>query len=308
MQKRRLLILLALFVAVPLLYYASTVGTVGAAAQSQKLSHSGLAETDHWTLDVGLQDFHSVAGGQPVLPQEYNRKAHLKANLITRGQAQGSDWLQTCRFERMEKVEYSWKRVETRATLLTFWDTLVGPNGGLRSLKVRSNSSSPWLQPEVLAPLNAVIWPELPEKSLAPGDTWESSLPLQLEARELAKPLPYQWTFHWKWRLPIPGSNQNVATLDFQAEPRSDAFPLQGNWTGEVLYSVPDRRVVAARGLLKQSLIAPSSQPGMSLLDARELSYELLRLLPGSTGRTPTDSLPGAPDRSVSPIPPAQTP
>ncbi len=308
MQKRRLLILLALFVAVPLLYYVSTVGTVGAAAQSQRLSHSGLAETDHWSLDIGLQDFRSVAGGQPELPREYNRKAQLKASLMTQGQAQGADWHQTCRFERIDKVEYSWKRVETRATLLTFWDTLVGPNGGLRSLKVRATSSSPWLQPEVLAPLNAVIWPELPEKSLSPGDRWESSVPLQLEARELAKPLPYHWKFQWTWRPPIPGSNPAVATLDFQAQPTSEAFPVQGNWVGEVLYSVPDRRVVAARGLVKLTLTAPSSQPEMSLLEALEFNYELLRLLPGSTGKTPTGSPPGAPEQSGSPIPPPQTP
>ncbi|MBX3171854.1 MAG: hypothetical protein KF760_30865 [Candidatus Eremiobacteraeota bacterium] len=308
MQKRKLVVLLALLVTVPLLYYASTIGTVGPAAQSQRLVHSGIGNIDRWRLDAGLQEFRSVAGGQQSLPKEYDRKAHLKASLLTQGKAQDADWLQTCRFEKMDKVEYSWKRVETRATLLTLWDTMVGKNGGVRSLKVRAHSSSPWLQPEILGPLNAVIWPELPETTVAPGDNWESTVSLELAARELAKPLPYQWKFHWNWRPPVPGGSQAVATLDFQAEPTAEAFPLQGNWTGEVLYSVPDQHVVGARGVVKLALTAPTSQPEMWLVEALELNYELLRLLPASKGKTPPGSPPGVPESAASPIPPPQTP
>lgn len=308
MQKRRLLIVLGLLVAVPVLYYLSTVGTVGPTARPQKLLHSGLGELDHWRLEVGLQDFRTVAGGQAALPQKFDRKAALKASILTQGKAQGVDWMQSCRFEKMDKVEYSYKRVETRATLLTLWDTLVGPNGGLRSLKVRAQSTSPWLQSEVLGPLNAVMWPELPKGMVSPGDSWENSLPMQLQARELAKPLAYQWLVRWNWRLPVPGSSQVVATLDFQAQPKSEAFLIQGQWTGEVLYSVPDQRVVGARGVVKQALTAPSSQPEMSLLEAFELNYELLRLLPASTEKTPAALPPGGPEQSGSPVPPPQTP
>lgn len=275
MRQRRLIILVILFVAVPICYY---FGTSSPAAQPQKLTHSGLSEVDRWTVDVGLQDYRGVVSGSPASPPDYNRKASLKATIITQGKAQGPDWLQTCRFESIQKTEYSWKRVETRAALLTLWDTLVGPQGGLRSLKVRAASSSPWFQPEILAPLNGVIWPELPEKSVAPGENWESSLPIQLEARELAKPLAFQWQCHWNWRPPVPGGSQAVATLELQATPSA---PVQGNWTGEVLYSVPDHRVVGARGLVKMNLTAPSSQPEMSLVEALEFHYEILRLLPG---------------------------
>lgn len=281
MRKRKLLILAILVVGVSLSYY---FGAVSPTAQSQQLIHSGLAEVDHWKVEVGLQDFRSIAGGTPAPPQEYNRKASLKASIITQGKAQGSDWLQTCRFETVEKTEYSWKRVETRAMLLTLWDTVVGPRGGPRSLKVRASSTSPWFQPEILGPLSGVIWPELPEKSVAPGDSWQNSLPMQLEARELAKPLPFQWNCQWTWRPPIPGSSEAVATLDLQATPSA---PVQGNWTGEVLYSVPDRRVVGARGLVKMSLTAPSSQPQMSLVEGLEFHYEVLRLLPGRGIPTP---------------------
>lgn len=308
MQKRRLLIVLGLLLALPFFYYVSTVGTVSATATAQKLRHSGLGELDRWSLEVELQDFRSVAGREAALPTEFQRKARLKGSLLTQGKAQGEDWLQTCRFEKMDKVEYSWKRVETRATLLTLWDTLVGKNGGLRWLKVRVHSTSPWLQPEVQGPLNAMIWPELPERVMAPGESWESSLPLVLEARELARPLDYEWRFHWKWRPPVPGSSQVAATLDFQAEPKSEVFPVQGNWTGEVLYSVPDQRVVGARGLLKMALRAPSNQPEMALVEGMELKYELLRLLPASTEKTPSGSPPDGRDRSASPVAPPQTP
>ena len=212
---------------------------------------------------------------------------------------------QTCRYESIQKVEYSWKRVETRATLLNLWDTLLGPNGGVRALKVRALSSSPWFQPEVLGPLNAAIWPELPENNVAPGQSWENTVRFQLEARELAQPLPLQWQCHWTWRPPVPGSSEAVATLDLQATP---AAPVQGNWSGEVLYSVPDHRVVGARGLVKMSLTAPSSQPDMSLVEGLEVSYELLRLLPGSKEKTPPAFPPGAPEQSGSPSPPPQTP
>ena len=301
MQKRRWIILGVLALLIVLGY---TFGGVSPSAQAQKLSHSGMAEADHWTVDVKVQDYRSVEGGTPA-PQAYNRKALLKATVITQGKAQGSDWLQTCRYESIQKTEYSWKRLETRATLLTLWDTLLGPNGGVRSLKVRAASSSPWLQPEVLAPLNGAIWPELPDQNVAPGDSWDNHLAFQLEARELAKPLPIQWNCHWTWRPPVPGSSEAVATLDLQATP---AAPVQGSWNGEVLYSVPDQRVVGARGLLKMSLTAPASQPEMSLVEGLEVNYELLRLLPGSTEKTPAASPPGGPQGSAFPALPAQTP
>lgn len=291
MQKRIWMIILAF-------------GCGGPTAPAQKLGHGAMAEVDHWTVDVKMRDYRGVEGGTPA-PQAYNREARLKATIITQGKAQGSDWLQTCRYESIQKTEYSWKRVETRATLLTMWDTLLGPNGGVRSLKVRATSSSPWLQPEVLAPLNAAIWPELPDKNVAPGDSWDNAVAFSLEARELSNPLPIQWNCHWSWRPPVSGSGQAVATLDLQATP---AAPLQGTWSGEVLYSVPDQRVVGARGLLKMSLTAPSSQPEMSLVEGLEVSYELLRLLPGSKEKTPPASPPGGPAGSASLAPPPQTP
>lgn len=293
MQTRKLIPLAILVVAIALGFYFSNSTPT---ARPQKLSHSGLQETDHWTVDVNLQEYRTVTAGSPT-PQPYDRKAHLKARIITQKQ--------TCRFESIEKTEYSWKRIETRATLLNFWDAQLGPNGGLKSLKVRAASSSPWFQTEVLGPLTASIWPELPEKEVAPGDSWEQTVPLQLEARELAKPLPMEWKCHWTWRPPVPGSSEAVATLDLQATPSA---PLQGNWSGEVLYSVPDHRVVGARGLVKLSYTAPTGQPDLSLVNASEFSYELLRWLPGSTGKTPPTPPLGGPAQSASPAPLPQTP
>ncbi len=292
MQKRKFIPLAFLVVAIALGFFFSSSPP---AAKPQKLIHSGLSETDHWTVDVNLQEYRTVAGGSPT-PQPYDRKAHLKARIITQEN--------TGRFESIEKTEYSWKRIETRATLLNFWDTVVGPNGGLKSLKVRAASSSPWFQTEVLGPLNAALWPELPDKEIRPGDSWDSTVPLQIEARELAKPLAMEWKCHWTWRPPVPGSSEAVATLDLQATPS----PMQGSWSGEVLYSVPDRRVVGARGLVKLSYTAPTGQPELNLISASEFSYELLRWLPGSTGKTPPANPPGAPEQSASPAPQSQTP
>lgn len=293
MKNRKLILAVIMVVAVSLAYFLSSGAPT---AKPQKLTHSGRNEVDHWNLEVHLQEYRGIAGGTPT-PQPYDRKADLKARIITQGD--------TGRFESIEKAEYSWKRVETRATLLNLWDTQIGPNGGLKSLKVRAASSSPWFQTEVLGPLNAALWPELPAEEIAPGHSWESTVPLLSNARELAKPLPIEWKCHWTWREPVPGSSEAVATLDLQANPSP---PLQGNWTGEVLYSVPDRRVVGARGLVKLSYTAPTGQPDLSLVNASEFSYELLRWLPGSTEKTPPANPPGAPAQSASPAQTQQTP
>lgn len=255
------------------------------------LVHAHLGEADRWQLKSEYQEKREVLQTQPDLaaPTDFPRRARLHANLSLEAQPQGEEWRQVGHLDSIQEVHYSWDRVETRAALLTLWEAIVGPQGGLRSLKVNSSSSAPWFQPEYLVPLNASFWPQFSQTGATPGTSWQSQIPVAFRAPELDAAIDYRWECEMSWRPRDPGIKENIVAIDLKSRVSPEASKISGLWEGESLYSLPDQRVVASRGRVQWNCLAPCSQEGLFLAHSIQFNYELLRLLPEATPTPASD-------------------
>ena len=235
-------------------------------------------KTDYWTLDLKIQEGRELRGGQASLEDVPvpDTEAALKMRLILQGQKAGNEWLQQVQVQEIESVQYSWQQKANKELLAARWEVRNSASGGVQKLNIHPSQGSLWLRQEVSLPWLSTLWPQFRRGGVQPGQSWSASLPFQVEARELKSAVAGEWDARWSFRGLAPETAVPLAVLDLQATVRSRST-LGGDLRAEVLYSLLDKRVVAARGSFMVSLVGESKVTGVNLLDRIQGQFQLLR-------------------------------